>query len=480
MEHFDVVIVGAGLSGIGAGCRLQENCPRKSYTILEARECIGGTWDLFRYPGVRSDSDMYTLGYPFRPWDGDLSIADGSDILNYVRSTAREYDVDSKIRFGHRVKSASWSADDTKWTIEAEILPSGDAVYFTCSFLLMCSGYYDYAEGFTPDIPGRERFAGRVVHPQAWTDDITYEDKRVAVIGSGATAVTMVPALARKAAHVVMVQRSPSYIVSVPARDAIADYLRRHLPDGVAQTAVRWKNVLRSMLFFELSRRTPDFVKRLIPKELRSQLGTDYDLDTHFKPKYNPWDQRVCLVPDGDLFEAIRDGRASVVTDGIAGFTEKGLALQSGEELEADLVVTATGLSLLMLGNVAITVDGEQVDVANTMSYKGLMFSDIPNFAFAFGYTNASWTLKSDLTCEYVCRLLNFMDRKGYRQCTPRRDPRLAERPLIDFSSSYVVRALDKLPKQGHVAPWKLYQNYALDLLMLRYGTVADGVLGFS
>jgi monooxygenase len=480
-EHFDVLIVGAGLSGIGAGYHLQTECPGKTYAILEARDRIGGTWDLFRYPGIRSDSDMYTLGYSFRPWRGDKAIADGSSILDYIKETARDYRVEEQIRFEHRVVHAAWSSEDARWTVQAERGDTGETVRFTCGFLLMCSGYYRYDEGYTPDFKGIERFAGRIAHPQRWSDDIDYAGKRVVVIGSGATAVTLVPAMARSAAHVTMLQRSPSFIVSLPAEDPLARALRRVLPAKLAYPIMRWKNVLITMLSFQLSRRRPRLMKAVIRRGLERQLPPGYDIDRHFKPRYNPWDQRLCLVPNGDLFEAIGAGRASVCTDRIDTFTERGVKLASGEELEADLIVTATGLNLLALGGMRITVDGREVELSETMSYKGMMLSGVPNMALALGYTNASWTLKCDLTCKYVCRLLNHMDAHGYRQCVPRnRDPTIAELPLIDFSSGYVLRSIDKFPKQGSRTPWRLYQNYALDILTLKFGPVEDGAMEFS
>jgi cation diffusion facilitator CzcD-associated flavoprotein CzcO len=480
-EHFDVLIVGAGLSGIGAGYHLQANCPGKSYAILEARDCIGGTWDLFRYPGIRSDSDMYTLGYSFRPWEEPKAIADGESILNYVRQTASDHRIDEKVRFHHRVVRAEWSTARARWTVEVERGDTEETVQLSCRFLLMCSGYYRYDAGYTPELPGVERFAGEIVHPQHWSEDIDYTGKRVVVIGSGATAITLVPSMAPTAAHVTMLQRSPSYVVSLPAEDGIANALRRRLPAKAAYWIVRWKNVLRTMASFQLSRRQPKVMKALLRKALERQLPPGYDIDTHFKPDYNPWDQRLCLVPDGDLFEAIRAGGASVVTDRIDTFTERGLKLASGAELEADLIVTATGLDLLALGGMQIAVDGREVELPKTMSYKGMMLSGVPNMALALGYTNASWTLKCDLTCEYVCRLLRHMDRHGYRQCTPHnRDPSVAELPFIDFSSGYVQRAIDKFPKQGSKAPWRLYQNYALDILSLKFGSVEDGAMEFS
>jgi len=480
VEHLDVIVVGAGLSGIGAGYHLQRECPRKSYAILEARDSLGGTWDLFRYPGIRSDSDMYTLGYSFKPWSSDKSIADGPDILEYVRETAVENGIDEKIRFNHRVVGAEWSTDEQRWTVSAERTDTPETVQLTCSFLLMCSGYYRYDEGYTPEFEGTERFGGRIVHPQFWTDDVEYEGKRVIVVGSGATAVTLVPALAARAEHVTMLQRSPSYIVSLPAEDPLARLARRALPKMLAYHAIRWKNVLLMMLSFQLSRRRPRFMKAVIRKGVERRLPPGYDVDTHFNPPYNPWDQRMCLVPDADLFEALGTGRASIVTDRIKTFTESGLELESGAELEADLIVTATGLNMLLLGGMTVWVDGEQIDFANTMTYKGMMATGVPNAAFALGYTNASWTLKCDLTCEYVCRVLNHMDAHGYTECVPEnRDPSVSPQPMIDFSSGYIQRSIHKFPKQGSRAPWRLHQNYALDIFSLRRSPIEDGALQF-
>jgi monooxygenase len=479
MEHFDVLIVGAGLSGIGAGYHLQTRCPRRSYAILEGRDAIGGTWDLFRYPGIRSDSDMYTLGYSFRPWKEAKAIADGPSILQYVRDTASEYGIDRKIRFGHQVKRASWSSRDSRWTVEAE--RGGELVRLTCGFLFLCGGYYKYSEGYTPEFTGMARFAGRIVHPQKWTGDIDYEGKRVVVIGSGATAVTLVPELAKKAAHVTMLQRSPTWVVARPSEDGMANWLRRWLPPMIAYGITRWKKVLLQQYFFNLCRRSPARARELILGGVRAYLGRDYDVATHFTPRYNPWEQRMCLVPDADLFRAIRAKKASVVTDRIETFTENGIKLKSGTELEADLIVTATGLNLEVLSGLELTVDGIRVEPPKTFNYKGLMYSGVPNLASSFGYTNASWTLKCDLTCEYVCRLLNYMEKHGYRQCTPRNsDPALAEEPWVDFSSGYIHRSLHLFPKQGSKAPWKLHQNYARDILTLRFGRIDDGVLDFS
>lgn len=481
MEHFDVVVVGAGISGIGAGFHLQDKCPGRTFAILEGRDNMGGTWDLFRYPGVRSDSDMYTLGYAFKPWTNPKSIADAPSILDYLHETAREFGIDKKIRFGHYVKRASWSSSDACWTIDVEKTSTGETVQLTCNFLHMCSGYYNYKQGYSPDFPGSETFKGRIVHPQAWTDDIDYVGKQVVVIGSGATAVTLVPSIADQAAHVVMLQRSPTYIVSAPGRDKLAEILRRFLPDSFTSSIVRWRNILLGLYFFNLCRRKPERVKKMITDGVRNELGSDHDVDTHFTPRYNPWDQRLCLVPDGDLFAALKGGKASVVTDHIESFTPDGIRLKSGQEIKADLVVTATGLNMQLMSDMPISVDGTVVDPTRSLSYKGMMFSDIPNLAISFGYTNASWTLKADLTCTYVCRLLNHMARRGYTQCCPRiNTPETETVPFIDFSSGYVQRALDKFPRQGARKPWKVHQNYLLDKMTLGFARVDDGVMEFS
>jgi cation diffusion facilitator CzcD-associated flavoprotein CzcO len=480
-EHLDVLIVGAGLSGVGAAYHLQERLPGKSYAILEARESIGGTWDLFRYPGIRSDSDMHTLGYRFKPWTAEKSITDGDSILRYVRDTARDHGIDGRIRFRHRAVRAEWSSDEARWTVEAERTDTGETVTLTCDFLWACGGYYRYDEGYTPKFAGRERFRGEIVHPQHWPEDLDYTGKRVVVIGSGATAVTLVPAMAEEAAHVTMLQRSPSYIVSLPAEDPIANALRRWFPSKLAYSIVRWKNVLLQMLVYRLSRRRPQAVKALVRRGVERSLPAGYDIDTHFKPHYDPWDQRLCLVPNGDLFEAISAGRATVVTDRIETFTESGIELESGAELEADVIVTATGLNLLFLGGMELVVDGEGVDVPRTMAYKGMMLSGVPNLAFTTGYTNASWTLKADLVSEYVCRLLAHMAEHGHRRCVPEMtDPSVVERPLLDFTSGYVLRSIDQFPKQGSKVPWQLRQNYVLDVPMVRYGAIDDGTMRFS
>jgi monooxygenase len=486
MEHVDVLIVGAGLSGIGAACHLRRELPGASFAILEARAVSGGTWDLFRYPGVRSDSDMFTLGYSFRPWVDEKSIAAGDTIRDYVRDTAREHGVDERIRYRQRVVGASWDSATARWTVEIRRTDGTDAdpgdgetFRMTCGFLWGCTGYYRYDEGFTPDLPGIADYAGTVVHPQHWPEDLDYEGKRVVVIGSGATAVTLVPALAEKAAHVTMLQRSPTYILSLPSVDPLGRLVRRRLSPERAYPIIRWKNVLISGLLFRLSRRRPEMIKSMIRKGAVRQLPAGYDVDTHFGPSYNPWDQRLCLIPDGDLFRSVRHGDASVATGTIDRFTEKGIRLTSGEELEADVVVTATGLNLLPVGGLRLTVDGEPAPLPGRLTYKGMMLSGIPNLAFVVGYTNASWTLKADLVSGYVCRLLAHMKANGFTTCVPVAPDGMAKRPLIDLQSGYVERSLAQMPAQGAEAPWRLYQNYPRDLRMMRRGKLADGALEF-
>ncbi|HEX6859813.1 MAG TPA: NAD(P)/FAD-dependent oxidoreductase [Caulobacteraceae bacterium] len=479
LEQFDVLIVGAGLSGIGAAHHLQTECPDRSYVILEGREAIGGTWDLFRYPGIRSDSDMYTLGYAFKPWLEQKAIADGPSILKYVKETAREDGIEPHIRFGHKVRSAAWSSKDAAWTVEA--IRDGKPVRIRANFLFLCGGYYSYEGGFTPEFPGAERFKGAIVHPQKWPEDLDYSGKRVVVIGSGATAMTLVPEMSAKAAHVTMLQRSPTYVVSMPAEDRLALFARKILPAKAAYALTRWRKVLFQLYFYNMARKKPQKVRDYLLKMVRQELGPDYDVEKHFTPSYNPWDQRLCLVPDADLFKALKSGAASVVTDRIETFDETGIQLKSGEHLDADIIITATGLVLQPMNGMALSVDGKAVEPSETVAYRGMMYSDVPNLASWFGYTNASWTLKADLTSEYVCRLLNHMRAKGVRQVTPRLDdPDMERRPWLDFSSGYVQRAIDRFPRQGTKAPWMLHQNYLKDIRLLRRAPVEDGVLEFS
>jgi monooxygenase len=481
VEHVDVLVIGAGLSGVGAGCHLTMSCPGKSFVILESRDTIGGTWDLFRYPGIRSDSDMYTLGYPFRPWKEAKAIADGPSILRYIRETAQEFGVDKKIRFRQKVVSAAWSSEDVRWTVDIERLDTGERLQMTADFVLTCTGYYRYDEGYTPEFTGTDHFRGTIVHPQHWPEELDYTGKRVVVIGSGATAVTLVPSMAPDAAHVTMLQRSPSYVLALSEQDPLARLLRKFLSPAAAFPVIRWKNVLTATLFYQLSKRRPALVKKLLRKGLEAALPSGYAIDTHFKPKYDPWDQRLCFVPDGDLFKVLSDGSASIETDTIDTFTETGLRLASGKELEADIVITATGLNMLAVGGMSFFVDGRRVKLSETVGYKGMMFSGIPNLATAVGYTNASWTLKCDLTCEYVCRLLNYMADEGYTQVVPTRpDPSEPTMPFIDLKSGYVQRSIDDFPRQGLKAPWRLYQNYVRDVLLLRHGKLADEALTFS
>jgi monooxygenase len=481
IEVLDVLIVGAGLSGIGAACHLRRLCPDRSYAIVESRGSLGGTWDLFRYPGIRSDSDMFTLGYSFKPWLGTQSIADGSSIRAYIEEAAAENGVSEAIRFNTRVTRAEWSSERSAWTVEVEDVETGERSQLRCGFLFGCTGYYRYDEGYTPRFEGAERFAGEIVHPQHWPADLDYTGKRVIVIGSGATAVTLVPAMAPDARHVTMLQRSPSYVLSLPGRDPLAELLRRLLPVRAAYSIVRWKNVLLGLGLFKLSRRAPRLVKRLLRRGLERRLPPGYDLDTHFKPSYEPWDQRLCLVPDGDLFAAISSERASIVTGQIETFTEQGLRLRDGTELPADIIITATGLNLQALGGIGIAVDGREVELPDTVGYKGMMLSGVPNLALTLGYTNASWTLKADLVGEYVCRLLNHMSDRGYRHCTPLApDPSAPTEPFLDLKSGYVQRSIDKLPRQGSTAPWRLNQNYPLDVRLLRHGSLEDDGIEFS
>jgi cation diffusion facilitator CzcD-associated flavoprotein CzcO len=483
VTHVDVLVVGAGLSGIGAGCRLQTGAPGKTYAILESRQAIGGTWDVFRYPGVRSDSDMFTLGYPFIPWTNPKSISDGQTIVDYIRQTAATYGIERHIRFGHRVVRASWSSREALWTVEAVTGPDAETVTFTCSFLYLCTGYYSYTGGHVVDFPGLADFTGDVVHPQYWPADLDYTDKRVVVIGSGATAVTLVPAMAERAAHVTMLQRSPSHIVSRPMADPVADRIRSLLPGKLAHRVVRGRNVVLSTIFYQLLRRWPEKAATMIREGVAKEVGDAVPVDPHFVPSYDPWDQRLCLVPDGDLFRALRERRADVVTDRIDTFTKTGIRLRSGQELDADVIVTATGLKMVTFGDIDLTVDGERVDSGRTTVYKGMMFSGVPNLAWCVGYTNHSWTLRADLTSQYVCRLLRYMDRHHYTRCVPSTSPRdLAVEgvPLLNLTSGYIQRAAGILPRQGARRPWRHRQNYLLDLAAMRLGRVNDQAMRFN
>ena len=484
IERVDVVIVGAGLSGIGAAWHLQDKCPDRRYLILEERDTLGGTWDLFRYPGIRSDSDMYTLGYKFKPWTDGKAIADGPLILKYIRETATEADIEQNIRYRHSLTSAEWSSEDAAWTLEVHDKVTDETTTMRCGFLLMCAGYYNYEQGYLPDFKGYDRFKGELVHPQHWPEDLDYRDKKVVIIGSGATAVTLVPEIARQARHVVMLQRSPTYMGSAPDTDWIAKLLQWLLPQKTAYAITRWKNILYQRWIYWQSQAAPNFMRNKLLKMARKDLGDGVDFDKHFVPQYSVWDQRLCLVPNGDFFHAVRDGHASIVTETIDEFTETGIRLSSGEQLEADIIVTATGLDLRVLGDVAISVDEQPIDIAETFSYKSMMFSDVPNLVSTFGYINASWTLKADLTAEYSCRLLNHMTETGLRQCTPRlraHEQGMAGEDWIDgFSSGYIQRKLPLLPKQGTESPWRNTQNYALDRKTIGKGPIEDGVLRFS
>lgn len=483
IEHFDVIVVGAGISGIGAGYHLQTMSPKRTYTILEGRPNIGGTWDLFRYPGIRSDSDMHTLGYRFKPWTAEKSIADGPSIMNYLRETIAENGIDKHIRFNHQATKAQWSSEDSRWTVTVVRNDTGESLTFTCGFLFMCSGYYSYKQGYEPEFNGRSRFKGTIIHPQEWPENLDYTDKRVVVIGSGATAMTLVPAMANTVEHITLLQRSPTYVVSRPAIDPFAKKMRKYLPSKVAHRVTRFKNTTMQQTVYKKTRTNPDEIKKLLLGAVRAELGPDYDVDKHFTPSYNPWDQRLCLVPDSDLFVALHSGKASIVTDTIKTFTETGIELTSGEHLDAEIIITATGLNLVTLGEMEFVVDGIPVDFAKTWTYKGFAYSGIPNLASSFGYINASWTLRADLTCEYVCRLLNHMAKTHTAVCTPTlrdEDHSMPKRNWIEgFSSGYMSRVMHKFPHQGDHEPWINPQNYKRDKKMFRKSPVDDGVMQF-
>lgn len=476
-SHFDVLIVGAGLSGIGAAVHLQKRCPGRTYAILEMRDGSGGTWDLFKYPGIRSDSDMHTLGYNFKPWKERKAIADGPAILKYVRETATEHGIDENIRYGTKVLNSSWNSDKAEWTVTVEV--AGKKKKLTCKWLHMCSGYYKYEEGYTPDFAGRDDFKGEFIHPQLWPEDLDYSGKKVVIIGSGATAMTLVPAMTDKAEHVTMLQRSPTYVVSRPAEDKAANFMRKIMPHKMAYGITRWRNVLLQLFFYNQTRIRPEKIKEKMLHMVREELGPDIDVDKHFTPTYNPWDQRLCLVPDSDLFVALKQKKASVVTDHIDHFTKTGIKLKSGEEVEADIIVSATGLDLQFLGGINVSVDGKKMNPNDLLNYRGSMVSGIPNMSNVFGYTNASWTLRADLISEYMCKVLNHMDRENYVEARPVAVGVEADSDFLDFESGYVQRAMDRFPKRGKEAPWIITQNYARDIFMMRYGKVEDGALIF-
>ncbi|MFL2715757.1 MAG: flavin-containing monooxygenase [Gammaproteobacteria bacterium] len=476
--HKDVVIVGAGISGIAAGYNLKKTCPNKSFCILEGRDDIGGTWDLFKYPGIRSDSDMHTLGYRFKPWIHDKSIADGPSILEYIKETIDENDLRKDILVNHIVKSSNWNSHKNVW--ELEIDENDKLKHITCNFLFLCGGYYSYTKPHMPSFKNQENFAGQIIHPQFWSDDVDYVNKKVAVIGSGATAITIVPAISEKAKHVTMIQRSPTYVVSGPSEDKINKFLRRFLPIKVTYFLIRWKNILWQSFTFSLARKYPERTKNKILDLIKDELGADYDIDKHFTPSYKPWDQRICLVPDSDLFKAIAEKKASVITETIDEFQSDGILLKSGEKVKADLVITATGIRLNSLNDINVTLDGIKLDPHERLTYKGMMLSGVPNFAMSFGYVNASWTLRADLTCEYVCRLIKLMDKKGTACCKPIDDKSAyGDDKLIDFTSGYFQRGLHLMPKQGNKAPWKNYQNYLKDIFAVRLFSIKDSNLKF-
>jgi len=480
-NYFDVIVIGAGISGIGAGYHLQTKCPEKSYAILEGRDTIGGTWDLFKYPGIRSDSDMYTLGFSFFPWKEKEAIADGPSILKYLDETSKKFNIDKKIKFNHYVKDASWCSKKSIWTLKVEDKNQMSIVTMSCNFIFMCSGYYSYEKGYTPDFEGINEFNGRIMHPQEWDTSIDYTNKEVIVIGSGATAVTLVPEMAKDAKHVTMLQRSPTYIVSAPQQDSLANFLQKYLPSKLSYFIVRWKNILRQQWYFRLCKKNPKRVRDFIINQVRKSLGHDYNVDKHFTPNYNPWDQRMCLVPNGDLFKSIRKKQTSVVTDKIEKFTAEGIKLISGKTLSADLIITATGLNLEICSNIKLKVDGKDINLPDTVTYKGMMFSGVPNLVSTFGYTNASWTLGADLTSEYVCRLLNYMKKSSIKKCCPEANSKIENNDdWLNLTSGYIKRSKDIFPKQGKRSPWTNNQNFLKDIFQIRYGKINDGEIKFS
>ncbi|MEE9373550.1 MAG: NAD(P)/FAD-dependent oxidoreductase [Saprospiraceae bacterium] len=482
-NHLDVIIIGAGLSGIGAAHHLTTKCPDHSFAILEARPKIGGTWDLFKYPGIRSDSDMYTLGYAFKPWLDKKALADGPSILSYIKETAKEGGYDDKIKYNHKVIKCDWSSTKSMWSVKVQQKENGETLNYSCGFLFACSGYYSYDSGYIPKFKNREAYKGIFIHPQEWPDKLDYHNKKVVIIGSGATAVTIMPVMAKIAAKVTMLQRSPTYILSVPEQDKIANFTNKYLPKNLSYLLTRWRKISMGLLFFKACRKWPKTMGRMLVKGMKKELADHVpDADFQLTPKYNPWDQRLCAVPDGDLFESIKNGKGEIVTDHIEEFTDHGIMLKSGKELEADIVVCATGLIMKFLGGVTMCIDGMPVDISKSLVFRGMMFSDIPNMAQAFGYTNASWTLKCDLTCDYVCRLLKYMRKNKLKQVIPKvkNSASIQREPLLDFNSGYVLRAIDNLPKQGSKKPWKLFQNYFLDLISYRYSSLKDDALEYK
>lgn len=481
LTHFDTIIIGAGISGISAAHYMQTDCPTKTYTILEGRKNIGGTWDLFRYPGIRSDSDMYTFGFAFKPWVNPKVIAPREDIMHYLQETVAEEGIEKHIRFEHRLLNASWSSEAAKWSLTVQTPDSATPVIFTCSFISLCMGYYDYESGYTPNFAGKEDFVGTIIHPQKWDESLDYTNKKIVVIGSGATAVTLIPNLTEKAAHVTMLQRSPTYVVAQPDVDKLAIRINKLFPEKMAHRINRFRKILFQRFSYAFSRKFPELMKKVLRKKLVEEMGKEFDIDKHFTPSYNPWDERLCLVPNGDFFQAIKSKKASVVTDHIERFTENGIKLVSGEILEADIIVTATGLNAQLFNNIDFEVDGEQVDFSKKVCYKSVMFDGIPNMTYAFGYTNASWTLKCDMTNQYTCRLINYMAENGYKQCMPvQQDSEMSLKPFLDFTPGYVLRVIDKLPKMGDKKPWKIEQNYFYDRKMFENDPLNDGVLTYK
>lgn len=479
VESYDVIIIGAGLSGIGAACHLTRLCPNKTYAVLEGRDALGGTWDLFRYPGIRSDSDMFTFGYKFKPWEKNNPIAEGEDILNYLKDAAQEYNVLEHIRYQHKVTKANWNSETKQW--ELTIDHNGKEKRMNANFMMGCTGYYNYAKGHTPNFEGQDQFKGKIIHPQFWPEDADYNNKKVVVIGSGATAITLVPAMADKTAHITLLQRSPSYVMGLPQKDPMLNLMRRlKLPEKLVYGITRLRNICLSVIIYLLCQIMPKKMTKFIQWLQKRELPEGFDLK-HFTPSYNPWDERLCVTPDNVFFHTIRDGKASIVTDHIAQFTKTGIALKSGEHLDADIIVTATGLEMQMLGNMAVYLDGELFDTQNKMGYRGILFEDLPNASATFGYTNASWTLKSDMTTEYVCKIINYMDKNGLKAVKPvNKEKGITHLPFLDMQSGYVQRAIDKLPKQGHKMPWRVYQNYFLDYFVIKTAKMNDGVLEFK